>query len=298
MIVRILGSAAGGGVPQWNCACANCSAARNGTAPHRTQSGAAVSAGGERWILLNCSPDITAQIDGYAPLGPKTLRGTPIDGMLFTDANVDHIGGLAALRQNVSHRFILRSSEVVRDIAVAQPAFAPFASPPHRWLATSDEWFAPADDTDEIGRALRVRAFEVPGTTPGYAGRRTVAGAVLAYEIATPDERERLVFAPVFAGINVALAQAIDRATIAVLDGTFFSDDELVAQGLMDKTARQLGHLPVGGPGGTLEQLGVEKPRIVFTHVNNSNPMLDPSSDAAAAVREFGAEIAYDGMML
>jgi pyrroloquinoline quinone biosynthesis protein B len=298
VILRILGSAAGGGVPQWNCTCRNCSAARAGLAPRRTQCGAAISAGGDRWLLLNCSPDIAAQIEAYDPLGPNALRGTPIDGMLFTDANVDHMGGLATLRQSGPYRFVVRSSECVRDIALTQPAFAPFASPPHRWISVTGEWCAPADEADEVGHALRVRAFDVPGTTPGYDGRRRERGAVVAYEISTRDERERIVFAPVFGDINDALAAAIDRATIAVLDGTFYSDDELRAQGLMDKAARDLGHLPVGGPGGSLERLGREKPRIVFTHVNNSNPMLDSGSNAAEAVREFGAEIAYDGMML
>ncbi|MBV8283580.1 MAG: pyrroloquinoline quinone biosynthesis protein B, partial [Candidatus Eremiobacteraeota bacterium] len=128
MILRILGSAAGGGVPQWNCACGNCAAARTGKAPRRTQSGAAVSADGNRWILLNCSPDIGAQIEAYDALLPKAVRETPIDGMLLTDANVDHIGGLAVLRQSGTHRFVVRSSAVVRDIATAQPAFAPFAA--------------------------------------------------------------------------------------------------------------------------------------------------------------------------
>jgi len=297
VILRILGSAAGGGVPQWNCACANCAAARTGKAPRRTQSGAAVSADGNRWILLNCSPDIGAQIEAYDALLPKAVRETPIDGMLLTDANVDHIGGLAVLRQSGTHRFVVRSSAVVRDIAIAQPAFAPFAAPPHRWIVSTARC-EPADGDDEVGRTLNVRAFAVAGTTPGYAGRRFESGAVTAYEITAPNHNERILFAPVFADIDDALAEAIDRATVAILDGTFFSGDELREQGLMDKSARDLGHLPAGGPGGTLERLGRKRTRIVFTHLNNSNPMLDPDSDAAAAVREAGAEIAYDGMMV
>ena len=105
VIVRVFGSAAGGGVPQWNCACFNCSEARAGRAPRRTQSGVAVSADGERWLLLNCSPDIAEQIEAFVPLHPRPPRDTPIGGMLFTDANVDHIGGLAMLRQRGQHSF-------------------------------------------------------------------------------------------------------------------------------------------------------------------------------------------------
>lgn len=291
MIFRVLGSAAGGGVPQWNCACTNCAAARSDRAPRRTQSGAAVSAGGERWLLLNCSPDITAQIEAFAPLQPRSLRGTPIDGVALTDANVDHLGGLAALRQSGSHRFAIRSSQVVRDIAVAQTAFAPFAHAPHRWDAVEDD-----ARFETAGVALR--GFAVPGTTPGYAGRRDEPGAVFAYEVRCDDADATVLFAPVFSRIDGRLFAAIESAAIAFLDGTFFSDDELIVSGLMEKTARQLGHQPVGGSGGSLERLRKVRTRIVFTHLNNSNPMLDPNSAAALEVRAAGAEIAFDGMML
>jgi pyrroloquinoline quinone biosynthesis protein B len=299
VIVRILGSAAGGGVPQWNCSCANCRAARDGRRPRRSQSTVAVSADGRRWLLLNCSPDIAAQIEAFAPLHPNGLRTTPIDGMLFTDANVDHLGGLATLRQRGGHRFILRSSEVVRGIALSQPAFAPFASSPHRWLAVpEDAACEPADGADLVGNQLRVRALAVSGTTPGYAGRRSLAGAVVAYEIAGRAEGPTLLFAPVFSKLDDSLRAAIERAQWAILDGTFYSEDELVSARLVNKTARELGHQPVGGPDGTLERLRGCRTRMIFTHLNNSNPMLDPSSDAFAAVREFGAEVAYDGMTL
>jgi len=295
-------------VPQWNCACANCSAAREGRRPPRTQSSAAVSGDGARWLLLNCSPDVAAQIEAFAPLHPAPPRGTPIAGMLVTDANVDHLGGLAVLRQHGERGFVVRSSRVVRAIAVAQPAFAAFARPPHRWLDAP--LGAPCDaggDEDLVGNQLAARAIRVPGTTPGYDGRRNMRGAVVAYEIAdrpstrsgqAPSKEKRLLFAPVFAEIDETLERSIRSASVAILDGSFYSDDELVAQGLASKRARSLGHLPVGGAGGTLERLRDIKTRVIFTHLNNSNPMLDPDSPAAARVRELGAEIAYDGMEL
>lgn len=299
MIVRVLGSAAGGGVPQWNCACANCTAAREGRAPRRTQSSLAVSADGERWLLLNCSPDVTSQIEAFPPLQPPQSRGTPISGMLLTDANVDHIGGLGMLRQGGAGGFLVRSSPVVRALAIAQPAFAPFAAAPHRWIAVP--FHSPceaANDEDIVGNDLTVRALAVPGTTPGYDDRRSVRGAVVAYEIADRKRTIRLLFAPVFSAIDDALADAIARAGVAFLDGSFYSDDELVAAGLLPKRARTLGHQPVGGFDGTLAALRGIRSRIVFTHLNNSNPMLDPESPAHANVREFGAAIAYDGMEL
>jgi pyrroloquinoline quinone biosynthesis protein B len=299
VIVRILGSAAGGGVPQWNCACKNCFDARAGRQPRRTQSTVAVSIDGLRWLLLNCSPDIANQIEAFAPLQPSTLRATPIDGMLFTDANIDHLGGLATLRQQGDHRFILRSSNLVREIASSQPAFAPFASAPHDWIAVEfGEPCRAADALDLVENQLRVRALAASGTTPGYAGRRHAAGAVVAYEIAGRLRGSKLLFAPVFASLDDSLQAAIADADVAILDGTFFSNDELVSARLVKKTARELGHQPVGGTGGTLERLRDCRTRIIFTHLNNSNPLLDPASAATAAVREFGAEVAYDGLTL
>jgi pyrroloquinoline quinone biosynthesis protein B len=297
VIVRVLGSAAGGGLPQWNCACANCAAARAGRVERRSQSSLAVSADGERWLLLNCSPDVAGQIESFAPLHPRQKRGTPIAGMLFTDANVDHLGGLTVLRQGGAAGFLLRSSSIVRSIATAQPGFAPFASPPHRWLEVPlDAPCEPADGNDIVGNDLTVRAISVPGTSPGYDGRRRLPGAVVAYEIAARGAAQRLLFAPVFAAIDSPLADAIENAALAFLDGSFYSDAELVDAELLPKRAQALGHQPVGGPNGTLARLRGLKTRLIFTHLNNSNPMLDSASQAHARIREVGAEIAFDGM--
>jgi pyrroloquinoline quinone biosynthesis protein B len=299
VIVRVLGSAAGGGVPQWNCACENCLAARNGRAPSRSQSSVAISCDGERWLLLNCSPDVAAQIEAFPPLQPRERRGTPIAGMLFTDANVDHLGGLASLRQHGTKGFVVRSSTVVRTIALAQPAFAPFALSPHRWLeAPLAARCENAGEHDPVGDGLEVRAFALPGTTPGFDGRRSVEGAVVAYQISEPSRTTSLVFAPVFSTLDERLGAMVASAEVAFLDGSFFSDDELEAQDLARKRARALGHQPVGGPDGTLAQLRGTRTRVIFTHLNNSNPMLDPGSEAYASVRESGCEIAYDGMEL
>jgi pyrroloquinoline quinone biosynthesis protein B len=299
MILRVLGSAAGGGVPQWNCACANCTAVREGRAPRRTQSCAAIgSEDGSAWTLLNCSPDIAQQIEEFAPLQPGHRgdghRDTPIAGVLLTDANVDHIGGLAVLRQAGSHSFTLRSSESVRTLATAQPAFAPFAAPPHRWLC--DRHCKPVNEEDPVGNLFDVRAFSVPGRMPGYAGRAPAGDAVFAYEIRDRRSGGRVLFAPVYEAIDDELLAAIAQADVALLDGSFYSDDEMRTAGLMDKGARDLGHLPVGDSGGTLDRLEGVRTRVIFTHLNNSNPMLDPTSEAARRVRARGLEIAHDGL--
>jgi pyrroloquinoline quinone biosynthesis protein B len=249
--------------------------------------------------LLNCSPDVGAQIESFAALQPVQCRGTPIAGMLFTDANVDHLGGLSVLRQHGDRGFLLRSSAAVRAIALAQPPFAPFARAPHRWVEIPlDAACTAQDDEDLVGNQLSVRAIAVAGTTPGYDGRRDVPGAVVAYEISERGQDARLLFAPVFAEIDARLEQAIEAARVAFLDGSFYSDDELIVQNLARKRARSLGHQPVGGSAGTLAHLLGVRTRLVFTHLNNSNPMLDERSREYAQVRDFGAEVAYDGMEL
>jgi pyrroloquinoline quinone biosynthesis protein B len=296
LIVRVLGSAAGGGVPQWNCACANCAAARRGEQPRRLQSSLAVSADGDRWLLLNVSPDIAAQIEDHPPLQPRGVRGTPIAGMLLTDANVDHIGGLVTLRQAGDHRFTVRSSDVVRSIATAQPAFAQFAEPPHRWLAADEGRLDPVDD-DPIGAGLDVRAIPVPGLTPGFAGREAKRGAVTAYAIRSPGGGT-LLFAPVFSAVDAVLGAEIEAADVAFLDGSFFNDDEMLAMGAGTKYARALGHAPLGGPGGTLAAIGTKHRRCFATHVNNTNPILDPDSEAAAVLERHNVEVAPDGLVL
>jgi pyrroloquinoline quinone biosynthesis protein B len=296
VIVRVLGSAAGGGVPQWNCACTNCAAARRGDQPRRSQSSLAVSADGERWVLLNVSPDIGNQIEAYPPLQPRGVRGTPIAGIVLTDANVDHLGGLVTLRQAGDHRFTLRSSAVVRDIATAQPAFAAFANAPHRWLA-ADEGMLPAVAGDPVGSELAVRAIPVPGLTPGFAGREARRGAVTAYAISTPAGGS-LLFAPVFSTVDERLAAEIRAADVAFLDGSFYSDAEMFETGAGDKLATSLGHAPLSGSRGTLALIGTDHARCFVTHINNTNPILDPASAAARELAAHGIEIATDGMLL
>jgi pyrroloquinoline quinone biosynthesis protein B len=302
VIVRVLGSAAGGGVPQWNCGCANCEAARAGRTPRRTQSTLAVSpeaSAGRYWFLFNCSSDVAGQIESFVPLRPGEGRFTPINQILLTDANLDHIGGLAVLRSAFGAGISVRSTAVVREIGLAQRSFAHFAAAPNRWIEMPLGTTIPVRADDRVDDWLEVRAIAVPGSTPGYDGRRAVRGAVVAYEIADRGSKNRLLFAPVFGAINDTLAGAIASASVAFLDGTFFTDDEMDPKGMLpQRRARAMGHQPVGGGGGTLAQLHGAQNRIVFTHLNNSNPMLDPQSEAHAAVRASGAEIAYDGMEL
>jgi len=292
VIVRVLGSAAGGGVPQWNCACTNCRAARAGERPRRSQSSFAVSADGERWWLVNASPDVAQQIEAAPALQPRAGRGTPIAGMLFTDANVDHLGGLAVLRQQGEHAFVIYSSATVRTLALQQRAFMPFGAAPHRWNAVA------SGDTFALDARLAVRVIPVQGTTPGYAGREALPDAVVAYAISDTRSGASALFAPVFADVDAQLSAAVGDAGVAFLDGSFWSDDELGGVGV-DKAARALGHAPIGGPGGSLEALATLRPgRRFFAHLNNTNPLLDPASDEWALAAARGFEVAEDGLEL
>ncbi|MDQ2859042.1 MAG: MBL fold metallo-hydrolase [Candidatus Eremiobacteraeota bacterium] len=293
MIVRVLGSAAGGGVPQWNCACVHCSAARSGTRPRRSQSGFAFSSDGDRWWLLNASPDIAQQIEAYAPLQPRDSRGTPIAGMLFTDANVDHLGGLAVLRQAGAHAFELHSSATVRALAADQPAFATFTAPPHRWSA-----LAPGDVVD-LSCGLSARVVALDGLTPGFAGRQSLPDAVVGYLVSDAATGGSVFFAPVFADVSATLLEAAAKADVAFFDGSFWSDDELQGFGV-EKAARALGHAPVGGLHGSLAALATLRPkaRRLYVHVNNTNPLLDPASAPAREIAAYGFELASDGLDL
>jgi len=292
VIVRVLGSAAGGGVPQWNCACPNCAAARAGSQLRRSSSSFAFSSTGERWWLVNVSPDIAQQIEAHPPLWPRTGRGTPIAGMLLTDANVDHVGGFAVLRQAGEHRFETYSSATVRDIVTAQEAFAVFAAAPHVWRV------APPGATLQLEPGLRACVVPLAGLTPGYAGRRTTGDAVVGYQIFDDTTETNVLFAPVFRDITEALLAAAATATAAFFDGSFWSDDELGEVGV-DKLARALGHAPIGGSSGSLAFLHpVAGGRRFFAHVNNTNPILAPHSREARELARAGFEVAEDGLVL
>ena len=285
MIVRVLGSAAGGGVPQWNCACPNCTRARRGEAPVRTQSSIAISADGTRWAVVNVSGDVARQLAQTPALWPHELRENPFDAVLLTDANVDHVCGLGELRQNPGPLVIV-SSGATKQLLEGERAYERFTRAPHRWIERIEE---------KIVGGLEIEMIDVPGLLPGYAGRTATPGAVVAYVVRDPAAKTQATIAPVFSELDQRLFDAVSRSDLVLLDGTFYSDDELRAFGLKAKSARELGHAPVGGPGGSLERIAGLRNRRVFVHVNNTNPMLDRFSDAYAAVLASGCEVAVDG---
>ena len=285
MQLHVLGSAAGGGVPQWNCACSNCTAAREQRRPVRTQASMAASADGKTWVLFNASTDIRAQIERFAPLQPRTPRVTPIAAIFLTDANIDHAAGVLDFRQDATVRIF--STPAVRGALLENRLFAPFAL----------RWAAIAGGVEVAG--LRVSPIDVDGIMPSFVGGAPSAGAAVAYRVADLTSGASALYAPVFKSLRPELERAAAQADAAFFDGSFWSDDELPKLGLGTRTAREMGHAPVSGDGGSLEAIArCPCPRKLYTHVNNSNPMLDPASHEAQVVESAGVELAEDGQTI
>ncbi len=294
MNVRVLGSAAGGGVPQWNCGCSNCNRARRGELPHRMQSSIAIGEDGD-WMLVNAAVDLPRQLASVPELWPAALRATPFRAILLTDANVDHTAGLGELRQGPD-AFVIVSSAATKSLLASERAYERFDRDPHRWIAVEPDGTDVATQIhSSIAQRFEVAAFDVPGLLPGYAGRTTWRGAVVAYRIRDRASAQNIVVAPVYSAIDDSLAHLIENANLALLDGTFFTEDELHSLSLPAKPASAMGHLAIGGAGGTLERIAGMGERCVLVHVNNTNPILDPASDAFAAVTGAGVRVAMDG---
>jgi pyrroloquinoline quinone biosynthesis protein B len=302
MRIRILGSAAGGGVPQWNCRCPNCAAARAGS-PHvrpRTQSSVAVSADGRAWFLLNGSPDIRQQILAFDALGPaeSAVRGTAIAGCVLTDAELDHVTGLLLLREGSS--FPVYSTSTVRrwlnDHLPLEKVLSFFSRPSWRQLPLDETTALPLPDGSSSG--LRVRAFEVDRHVPRFVAEddRAAAGSVIALEVQDVRTGGRLVVAPCVASPGPALRHAASEADCLLLDGTFWDDDEPIRSGIGSRTARAMGHLPVSGPEGSLSWLSaLAVPHRVYVHINNTNPMLNEQGPEHRMVIDGGVRVGADG---
>jgi pyrroloquinoline quinone biosynthesis protein B len=299
--VRILGSGAGGGVPQWNCNCRNCDDARSGsvTVESRTQTSVAVSADGDSWFLIGVSPDVRQQVNEFAALAPPSgrRRGTRISGFVLTDAEIDTTLGLLALREG--ERIPLHATRDVhellqRDFPIV-PILARWAERPFVELPLDAQVDLIESRGDRSG--LRVRAFSLVARVPRYA-RDPAPRAGARIGLIVEDERTggRLVHAIGVAGRSPELELAVEDADVVLIDGTFWSEDELALSGGPAVGASAMGHWPVGGSSGSLAWLGtLPVRRRVFVHVNNTNPMLRADSAERALVERNGVHIARDG---
>ena len=295
MRIIVLGSAAGGGFPQWNCACPNCRKAWAGDLEvrPRTQSSLAATADGVCWLVLNASPDIRAQIQATPALHPRGEgRDSPISDVLLTNGDVDHVAGLLTLRER--QPFALHATEATLQILRGDSIFGVL----DRSLV--EERAMPLDAWIETRSGLRVRAFATPGKVPLYLeGDAVEIGAetesVVGVEVW--DGRTGFFYVPGCAAVTPALRDRLAGAPLLFFDGTAFTDDEMPRLGLSPKTARRMGHVPMSGPEGSMALLsGLDIPRRVYVHINNSNPVLVETSPERATVKSAGWTVAHDGM--
>ncbi|WP_158046654.1 pyrroloquinoline quinone biosynthesis protein PqqB [Skermanella pratensis] len=299
MKIVVLGSAAGGGYPQWNCNCDTCRRARSGdpAAKPRTQSSLAISADGERWFLLNASPDLRQQILATPLLHPRHgKRHSPISGVVLTNGDVDHIAGLINLRE--SQPLSLYATSRIHAVLAANSIFQ-VLNPDlveRRTLALND----PVELVGPDGPSgIRVEIFAVPGKVALYLED---AAPVLDGEtedtvgLRISGGGKSFFYVPGCAKLTPALADRLRGADLLLFDGTLWRDDEMVLNGVGTKTGRRMGHMSVSGPDGSLAafaDLGIR--RKIFIHINNTNPILLDDSPERAAVEEAGWEVGEDG---
>jgi pyrroloquinoline quinone biosynthesis protein B len=293
----ILGSAAGGGVPQWNCGCGNCVEARSRGA-NRTQSSVALSADGERWILLNASPDLRTQFAAHRELWPCGQRRSPVAALILTDAEIDHTLGLLLLRESVAALPVYAPAGVTALLSAEWPLYrvlAGYAGVEPR--ALEDGRPIPLTDASGTPLGISCSANAVARRPPRYA--RAAPAATFDVGLRLTDELTggTLAYVPTAGAVDDAVRRVATGADLLFFDGTFWSDDELRTAGVDAPTAREMGHLPVGGPGGSLELLAsLGAKRTVLVHLNNTNPLIRAGSPERARVEAAGIVVGADAM--
>jgi pyrroloquinoline quinone biosynthesis protein B len=300
MRVHVLGSAAGGGFPQWNCNCRLCDGVRRGSvrARPRTQSSIALTGDATNWLLCNASPDILAQLRAFAAAQPaRATRDTAIRAVLLIDAQIDHTTGLCMLRENTRPLPVWCTDPVEEDLRRGHPLLELLGH-----YCGADRQSIPLDETP-FGIAdvpgLRFTALPLRSNAPPYSPHRDrpVAGDNIGLLVESATGA-RLFYAPGLGAIEPHVWEAMQRADVVMVDGTCWRDDEMIALGISRKRARDMGHLAQDGPGGMLEWLDRLPPRTrrILIHINNTNPVLDEDGAEHAQLRARGIELAYDGM--
>ena len=299
MQIRVLGAAAGGGFPQWNCNCRNCDGVRKGTirAQPRTQSSIAVSAGRGEWVLFNASPDLPAQFRAFPELQPaRAIRDTAVRAIVLIDAQIDHTTGLLMLREG-ARLPVYCTREVRDDLTRGHPIFGVlehFCGVDWRPIALDPA----APFAIEGTSGLVFSAVPIRSKPPPYSPHRNEprAGDNIGMRIADTRTGRALFYAPALGEIEPHVKPFLAEADCVMVDGTFWTDDELIRLGVSTQRGRDMGHLPQSGPRGMLEALRPLRARKVLIHINNTNPILDEDSAEHAALAAAGVEVAYDGM--
>jgi pyrroloquinoline quinone biosynthesis protein B len=301
--IEILGSAAGGGFPQWNCNCRHCQSLRAGTfqGKARTQTQVAVTNDHQHYFLLNASPDLRLQIEATPHLHPRRgQRDSPISGVVLTSADIDQVAGLLSLRER--QPFPIYSTPSIRRILRQDNSvFTMLNRTPNQvsWQEIAPGLCFSLLDADGADSGIGCEAFSLATHYPAYVSAERSASlrpeeALLGLFLKS-SLGKKLAYLPAVPAIDEALLRRLESADLLLFDGTFWSDDELIRVQGTGATAREMGHVPVSGPDGSLGKLaGLHRPRKVFIHINNTNPMLDESGPQYREVRGAGWEIAED----
>ncbi|WP_406341626.1 pyrroloquinoline quinone biosynthesis protein PqqB [Streptomyces sp. NBC_00648] len=317
MLLQVLGTAAGGGLPQWNCACPGCAGARAHPHRRRRHASLAVRVADHRWYVVNAGPDLTDQIEASPALHPGPgLRETPVAGVVLTDAELDHTLGIARLRE-------------------ARAGVEVWATPPVRHALlnglrlgdvlgpyTPLEWRELGPQPRLLGDAVEMSALPISAKRPRYAtGLPPLSSPsslssppplpgppgdaapgdlswVVALRLHEPATGARVVYAPALAAWPDALQKAVEDADCVLVDGTFWDDDEPVRTGISSRTATAMGHLPIDGPDGTARRLAGVRGRCLYTHLNNTNPLTDPGAAEHTRLAALGLEVAAERMVI
>ena len=294
MRVRVLGSAAGGGLPQWNCRCGTCEAARAGVrARPRSQSSLAIRGDDGPWFLVNASPDLRQQLETLNPGRVDGIRSLPVAGVLLTDAEIDHTAGLLLLRESATPVRVFGDAGVERALRDGYPV-----------LPMLDRYCGADWQTLERGRAhpldgssLAVEPFAAGGDAPRYLDGSDVELEASGFVFRDRAGGGAVTYAPGLGRLDDGVLARFAASDLVLIDGTFWREDELARLGISERSARDMGHVPLSGPGGTLEALArLGRPRKVLVHINNTNPILLEDSPEREAVIRAGVEVAYDGL--
>ncbi len=299
MKIRVLGSGAGGGFPQWNCNCHNCHRIRRGEmkgAP-RTQSSIAVSTDNKNWLLFNTSPDIRAQLEAFPAMQPQNgIRDTGIKAIILMDSQIDHTTGLLMLREG-KPLDIYCSEMVKQDLTSGFPLFTMLKD-----YCTVNHHAIPVDGSSfEIPAIADLRFYTqaLKSKAPPYSPHRhdPHEGDNIGVIIEQISTGKKVFYSPGLGEIEPHVIDALQNVDCLLVDGTFWTDDEMVTQNISHKRAREIGHLPQSGAGGMIEVLNnVSKARKILIHINNTNPILDNDSPERKILEDAGIEVAYDGL--
>jgi pyrroloquinoline quinone biosynthesis protein B len=299
MKVRVLGSGAGGGFPQWNCNCHNCHRLRHNTmnGKARSQSSIAVSTDNKNWLLINTSPDIRSQLEAFPAIQPKEgIRDTGIKAILLIDSQIDHTTGMLMLREGKPLE-VYCTDMVKQDLTTGFPLFTmlkDYCTVNHHAIPVDGSSFTiPAiEDLRFYTQALKSKA-------PPYSPHRhdPHEGDNIGVIIEQISTGKKIFYSPGLGEIEPHVMTAMQDVDCLLVDGTFWTDDEMCTQNISHKRAREIGHLPQSGPGGMIEVLGgVAKARKILIHINNTNPILDDDSEQRKILDAAGIEVAYDGL--